>query len=264
MILIILSITLLGSMFLITDGDPDKESNGNLDDEWEDEPDEPDNEQEVIPISDDRAEEEATVEGTDPESESIENSGPDEGDEEDQTEIWPDVEDAETNNGTYESETIRGTDGADVIFGGVGDDVLDGYGGQFEDSSSSTLKADSLYDLNADTIFGGLGADTIFASAGDEVHTGDGSDKVHIIWALGHGNVSLLDFEPDIDTLEVEVLEKEGEFIDISNVEATYDGLVLRVLIDGHHVATLHGVLTLDSVSIQVTKSFVDLDGFYF
>ncbi|MEZ5926569.1 MAG: calcium-binding protein [Hyphomicrobiaceae bacterium] len=85
--------------------------------------------------------------------------------------------------GGQDSDVLSGGMGDDVLYGGAGDDVIEGNGGN-------------------DEIHGDGGSDRLFGGGGiDIIETGAGADTV--VFSVGSGQTTVVDFADNIDTLEI-------------------------------------------------------------
>ncbi len=125
-------------------------------------------------------------------------------------------------------DVIRAGDGADIVYGGAardkleggnGDDFLHtgegddrGFGGAGNDTIIGEEGRDQLHGgddddfidsgAGADNIWGDAGDDTIIGGAGnDELEGGSGADV--FVFATGHGNDTLSDFEDGVDLFDI-------------------------------------------------------------
>jgi Ca2+-binding RTX toxin-like protein len=165
--------------------------------------------------------------------------------------------------GGLDNDTILGGSGSDLLFGGDGNDILDGYGGQFQIVPSSEIRAVDLFDSESDTLFGGNGDDRIFSSNGDVVFGGNGSDSVYILYTANFEPILIQDFEVSFDEIRIEMLERFDQTIDIGSVEFVHGDSAVDIVVDGELVCTVQGIFEPGTMSVFVSKSYIDEDGRY-
>lgn len=114
--------------------------------------------------------------------------------------------------GNLGNDRLEGDGGADALFGGQDhDDLIGGtdddilYGNRGDDRLDGSAGADMLYGGQGnDMLSGGAGDDTLAGNQGDDtMRGGDGADL--IIVATGGGEDQILDFDGDLDRIQVEV-----------------------------------------------------------
>lgn len=158
-------------------------------------------------------------------------------------------------------DTIRGGDGNDLFYGGkdAGDtglnDVLDGgggndviFGGAGNDQIDGGSGADDLFSGGgADTVNGGSGNDTLWGGGGDDIFTG-GSGADLFVFASGHGDDTVTDFDLTDDTLQLS--NTNTDFVTVDDVIAAASNISGNLVIDlgGGDTVTLEG-LSVNDVS---------------
>ena len=118
--------------------------------------------------------------------------------------------DNDTINGDAGDDALVGEGGNDVIDGGTGFDFLSGgagvdtlNGGADNDLIAGGLDGDTLNgDAGDDVIFGEAGNDTINGGSGTDFLIGDAGNDT-FIFEMGGGDDLLLDFENNLDTLDL-------------------------------------------------------------
>lgn len=123
-------------------------------------------------------------------------------------------------NGNFGADTLMGGEGNDTANGGVGFDYIEGGAGD-----------DNLNGNNGgDTILGGAGDDIVRGNAGSDSLNGEDGNDILVggigadTFVLSTGNDVILDFQNNIDTLEISLAFLEGtaptqqEFVDAFEV----------------------------------------------
>ena len=110
-------------------------------------------------------------------------------------------------NGNFGADTLLGGAGADTANGGVGFDFIDGGDGN-----------DDLNGNNGgDTVLGGDGNDVIRGNAGSDRLDGQHGNDILVggigadTFVISPGNEVILDFQNDIDTIEISIAFFDGE-----------------------------------------------------
>ena len=118
-------------------------------------------------------------------------------------------------NGNENDNTVDGTTRNDLIYGHGGDDTLNGGAGHDTlygdvDHESVTPGDDTLNGgAGDDTLYGGAGDDTLTGGEGDDTLTG-GAGNDTFVFGPGFGNDTIVDFNPDEDTLDISALDAAG------------------------------------------------------
>ena len=153
--------------------------------------------------------------------------------------------------------TLTGTGGGDVLEGNWGDDTISGGGGNdylYGRQGDDTLKGGA----GNDVIGGGQGDDTIVGGAGDDKLWGDAdlldtrytdgtetgeTDNDTFVFAEGHGNDTIHDFEPESDTIDLSGFSQGIAWFDLRNsMTATDEGVKIDLSHWGGGTITLKGI----------------------
>lgn len=168
------------------------------------------------------------------------------------------------------SDLLIGSSGQDTLIGGEGDDLLvglevtadigpedfanldlaafeDELRGYFGDDLTEAdvrraivgLTNGSASESGSDLLQGGAGNDVLVGDDGDVMSGGDGIDEFAVLAAPGNEIATILDFDPDAETLAILVDGPTTGALTFAN-DAVGDGL--NVLLDGIVVANLEGV----------------------
>lgn len=162
--------------------------------------------------------------------------------------------------GTDEDDVIQGTSFNDIISGLGGSDIVSGLA---DDDTISAV--DDISDLGTgDLVDGGFGMDTIYADSGDTVTGGAGADTIVAYQGAQDGVVTVTDFDPAEDTLE---LVLEGPLpTDITVDVADVDGGGVMYSYDGVDIAFIENVTAeqMETANISFadapTEDFPELD----
>ncbi len=134
--------------------------------------------------------------------------------------------DSDTIQGEDGDDTLNGNSGFDVIAGGDGNDLLRGQGGR--DLIDGGAGDDSLLGMfGFDTLIGDWGNDTLVGGPANDMLTG-GSEADVFVFAAGHGDDTITDFDVGFDLLSLAGLT----FADLSIVD-TPDGARLTITAEG-------------------------------
>ncbi|MCC1494105.1 calcium-binding protein [Cognatishimia sp. F0-27] len=170
-------------------------------------------------------------------------------------------------NGGTGNDTLNGNAGQDTVFGAEGDDVING--GINSDELHGEIGNDTLFGQNGfDTLFGGDGDDRLEGNSGndrlhgqagdDTMRGGDGADT--FVFQAGDGNDTIVDFDLERDTLELEgaaFFERTGPYY-ILDAQPSADGSLTLSFTTGDTL-TLRGV-----TDARELDSRIDLQGFTF
>ena len=160
--------------------------------------------------------------------------------------------------------TLTGGDGGDLFHGNWGDDSLEGRGGNdslFGNQGDDTLKGGA----GNDAVVGGQGDDTIVGGTGNDKLWGDGihfdghkaslpptgeTGNDTFVFAPGHGDDTIFDFEPDADTIDLSGFSRGIAWFDLRNsMTATDDGLKIDLSQWGGGTVTLRGIDSPDELT---------------
>ena len=149
-----------------------------------------------------------------------------------------------------------GLAGNDMLIGGEGNDILIGRDGNdtlFGGSGDDTIRGGS----GSDILYGGADNDHLGGGAGDdEMYGGTGDDT--FVFAIRHGNDTIMDFVDDMDTIRLVGITKSN-FDD--NVEITDAGLGNTLVTWGNNIDVVgSGSILL----MAVDHTTIDEDDFIF
>lgn len=147
-------------------------------------------------------------------------------------------------------DLIRGGDARDLLYDSSGSDTVYGDLGQ----DYIDVRDNPLGDGGADMAYGGFGRDQFAADDGDRLTGGQRVDDFGVFVAgdiaeTDAAAVTITDFTPD-DRLQI-FLDRAGAGAAISTSLAT-NGTDLEVSVDGHVVAVLQGVTTVDPAQFEL------------
>ncbi|MBV9079042.1 MAG: Hint domain-containing protein [Methylobacteriaceae bacterium] len=162
-------------------------------------------------------------------------------------------------NGGAGADVLDGGQGDDVLSGGAGDDVLSGGAG--DDELTGGAGADELDGGQGDDVLkggagddelsGGAGDDELSGGAGDDVldggtgddviTTGSGNDVVQV--SEGFGNLTITDFDPTKDQLDLTALTGVGSLSDLTIVQ---NGDAVEISVAGQD-----GLITVQGVTVD-------------
>lgn len=146
-------------------------------------------------------------------------------------------------------DLIKGGDGDDTLTDGVGSDTI--FGG-LDDDELNTVDWQGEY--APDEIFGGDGDDILIGDQGDAM-TGDEGDDLFAVVDVENsegGPVTITDYDPEADHLEVYVETDDPKASDNYDVALNQVDGDVYVLVDGSEVAILNNVMVADVGKIWV------------
>lgn len=121
-----------------------------------------------------------------------------------------------------QADRVSGFDGDDLIYGRFGDDTL--YGGSGNDQVYGDEGSDILYgNAGDDYLAGGDGNDILNGGSGNDILDGfQGSDEATggsgadaFVFFVGEGKLTITDFEPGLDDLELLNLQPDFSISDL-------------------------------------------------
>jgi len=139
------------------------------------------------------------------------------------------------------NDVISGGDGDDVIFAGAGADSIDGGNG-----------ADDIYSGGgSDTVDGGAGDDTLWGGGGNDTFTG-GSGADTFVFANGHGEDAVTDFDTSEDILFLANTATDFTSADDVAAAATVQNGGLLIDLGGGDSVFLEGILLSDVATMNL------------
>ncbi len=140
----------------------------------------------------------------------------------------------DTLDGNSGSDTLAGGGAQDVLNGGINNDLLNGDGGN--DTLNAGNGSDTLFgDGGNDRLFGNAGSDVLNGGLGDDIlHGGIGADTFQ--FAAGDGNDLVLDFQNNIDTLQLDLglfTETSAAQVDLRNYASVVSGNLVLTFATG-------------------------------
>lgn len=177
----------------------------------------------------------------------------------------------DTLNGGDGNDDLRGEDGDDVLDGGNDDDTLDGsigidtlYGGAGQDTLNGASDDDELNGGNDfDKVDGGTGKDKIHSSAGaDELSGSKDTEMDTFIFHAGFNGTKIMDFENDIDKIDLSDLDFGAAEVNAANSFAQLtlaDEVVLGVVV-GCKITVNGETVRL----LGIDKAVLDINDFIF
>ena len=135
--------------------------------------------------------------------------------------------------GGADNDEIHDHAGANEIYGGAGNDRLYGtgklYGGEGDDYLQSS-------DVDGNELYGGEGRDRLWAAAGDHTFSGGANIDSFDFNQPGTANVTITDFVPGEDFIDLATLSKISGFDDLT---ITADGDDVVIDLTGHYTGTI-------------------------
>jgi Ca2+-binding RTX toxin-like protein len=155
-------------------------------------------------------------------------------------------------------DTLNGGDGRDLLVGGVGEDIFYGgagpdsiFSGEWEVVDNVQGFSSTVFDNEADTVFGGDGEDNLFLQSGDVAYGGADRDFFFLdVRDDVENTVTIKDFDTSEDVFVVYYPKEDGgaPVLDITFSEAENGAFVTA---DGVEIAFLEGRIDVGQVLIQ-------------
>ncbi len=157
--------------------------------------------------------------------------------------------------GSTGDDLLHGDDGGDQLAGGRGNDTLRGGAGN-DQMSGDRFEGIGGIERGVDTLDGGAGDDTLWLFGQDSGTGGDGADLFRVVNANdGETLVTITDFDPEADQIEVIYSEIDGSPAPTLSVEAIDGTNDAQLLLNGQAVATVVGGADLASDDVALTST---------
>ncbi|MEL7090761.1 MAG: calcium-binding protein [Pseudomonadota bacterium] len=137
--------------------------------------------------------------------------------------------------GAAGSDQLTGGDQADTLEGGTGSDLINGGAGNDVIFTTTAATTDAS-DADVDIVDAGAGDDIIALGAGDQATGGTGADTFVVVDDVSSGTVTVSDFVPGTDTLNVEAADPSTVTFTQSVATA---GLEITIVTSGTPGATI-------------------------